>query len=274
VLKSIDHVIAPLFVPADRPERFGKACRAGADAVILDLEDAVSPDRKDAARGAVLSHGIDSLPVIIRINGVESDDFDADIGLLQDADFDAIMLAKVKSPDDILVLKRRIPGNYPVVALIESAAGVRALEKILTIDSVKRIAFGAFDFALDIGCQPVANALLFARSQLVLLSRVAGRPGPWDSPATEISDVEAIAESAADSAMMGFGGKLAIHPGQLSAIFNAFCPDDDTIDWARAVLETTRRAGSGAKTLHGQMIDKPLIERARRILQVAGSADL
>lgn len=256
--------VAALFVPGDRPERFAKAAASGADAVILDLEDAVAPERKDPARQCVRTHGLDGARTIVRVNARGSACFEADIAALREVPFAALMLPKAERAEDIAALHQALGRRAAVIPLIESAAAIAALGEILAAPGVWLAAFGSVDYALDLGCTHAWEPLLLARSEIVLRSRLAGLAPPLDGVTTAIDDPAVVESDARRAADLGFGGKLAIHPRQIAAIGRAFLPDERSISWARKVLSA---ASSGAAaSLDGEMIDRPVVERARRIL--------
>ena len=255
---------APLFVPGDRPERFAKAAASGADAVILDLEDAVAAERKVFALEQVCDHGLDGSRTIIRVNPHASPRFEADLSALRKARFAALMLPKVESVEDIAAVHAALGRIAPVIPLIETAAGLARLTAILAAPSLCQAAFGSIDYALDLGCEPGREPLLAARCELVLRSRLAGLAAPLDGVTTTIDDPAAVEQDARHAAALGFGGKLAIHPRQIAPIGRAFLPDEAAVAWARRVVSTATEGS--AQSLDGQMIDRPVVERARRIL--------
>lgn len=256
--------VAPLFVPGDRPERFAKAAASGADAVILDLEDAVAPPAREAARQAVANHGIESVSVIVRINAVTSEAFQADLAALRHARFDALMLAKAETAADILLVHELLGRQVPVVALVETARAFNDLAGLLQAPGVVQAAFGSLDLALDLSCQPSWEALAYCRGALVLQSRLAGLPAPLDGVTTHFDDVDLVRRDALWASDLGFGGKLAIHPRQVAPIREAFLPDEQAVSWAHAVLAAAK--SGAAIQVDGAMVDRPLVERARRIL--------
>ncbi|MFS1286883.1 HpcH/HpaI aldolase/citrate lyase family protein [Pseudomonas piscis] len=256
--------LAPLFVPGDRPERFAKAANSGADAVILDLEDALAADNRPRAREAVARHGIQNVPVIVRINATSTADFQADLAALRDTPFDALMLAKAETAADIRLIHSLFGRQVPVIALVETAAAFFDLGALLREPGVVQAAFGSLDLALDLGCLPTQAALASLRSALVLQSRLAHLPSPIDGVTPSFDDPALTHRDALMAAELGFGGKLAIHPRQVAPIREAFVPDTQTLDWATRVLEAVR--DGSAVQVDGAMVDRPLIERARRIL--------
>jgi len=263
VKNNIAAASCALFVPADRPERFAKAAASGADFVILDLEDAVVPERKDTARRAVQSHGLDGHSVVVRINPSSSEHHHADVQALANVPLAGVMLAKAEDPQDLIRLSSILPPGTFLLPLIETALGLSRLPDILAAGQLNRVAFGGFDFALDIGSEPTWEPLLLARSEIIWRSRAAGRAAPLDTPSTEIENMTRVFEESQRGAALGFGGKLAIHPRQVEHIDRAFRPDADAVAWAKSVVAS---ADGSAQKLGGQMVDKPILERAQRIL--------
>lgn len=253
---------APLFVPATRPERFAKAAVTAADAVIIDLEDAVSPSDKDAARQQ-LQCQFTTKPVIVRINAVGTPWHERDLEVLtRMPGLAAIMLPKAETPDAV----QSVASVAPVIALIESATGMARARELAKTQGVRRLAFGSLDLAADLGCAHSREALLYARSELVLASRLAGLPAPLDGVTTDLTSALLVEDDASYGRSLGFGGKLAIHPSQVNSIHLAYRPDPTEIAWARAVL-----ASNGAVSLvDGTMVDEPVRIRARELLRRAG----
>jgi citrate lyase subunit beta/citryl-CoA lyase len=175
------------------------------------------------------------------------------------------MVPKAEDADALRQLRAQLPRRLALVPLIESAAGVVNAVQLASVPGVTRMAFGAIDFALDINADGGERFLDHARAQLVLASRVAGIAAPIDSPSTEIADKGKVAEAAKLARNFGFGGKLCIHPAQVAVVRRAFAPTQEEIQWARSVIGTE----GGAAQMDGQMIDRPVTERAKRILQRA-----
>lgn len=250
----------PLFVPANRPERFEKAARAGADAVILDLEDAVAPSAKDEARAA-LRCDFTTAPVLVRVNGIGTPWHEADIAALAGHGFAAVVVPKAEGGEAFAALCAA--SFLPVVALVESARGLADARRIAAMANVARLAFGSIDFCADLGCAHVREALLSARSELVLATRLSGLVAPVDGVTAAIDDPGAVLDDARHARDLGFGGKLAIHPGQVKAIRAGFAPDAAEIAWARKVLAS----GDGAAAVDGAMVDEPVRIRARAVLR-------
>lgn len=256
-----------LFVPGNRPERFDKACAAGADVTLIDLEDAVAPADKAEARAAVRTWLNASRAVYLRLNGADSQWFEDDLPLLALPGVRGAMLPKAEHASAVTAIHTAAPG-CPVVALIESATGLRNLESIAA-EGVARFAFGSIDFQLDLGIAGEREELLFARSSLVLVSRLAGLPPPIDGVTVALDDAAQLADDIAYARRLGFGGKLCIHPRQVEAVNAGFLPPAADIEWARRVIEAADRAQGNAVRLDGKMIDRPVIDRARAILQSA-----
>ncbi|MDH7804588.1 MULTISPECIES: CoA ester lyase [unclassified Rhizobium] len=260
--------VAPLFVPASRPDRFHKADQSGADAIILDLEDAVAPADKERARDAVISHIADlKSSVIVRINAPGTPWHEGDLDALARLKNLAIMLPKAERPEEIMNAVLRINRNVPVIALIETAVGLARLPDLMSAENVVMVAFGSVDFSLDLGCAHERLALLNARSEIVWRSRAARRAAPLDGVTTDLSNPEITKDDARHAAALGFGGKLAIHPKQVEQIRQAYRPDEQTVAWARNIVAQT--ASGEAIQVNGEMVDRPVIERARLILSRA-----
>lgn len=265
-MSAVRDVLVPLFVPANRPKRFEKAAVAGADAVILDLEDAVAADAKDGARAA-LRGGFTPLPLLVRVNGLGTPWHEADMAALAGKGFAAVIVPKAESSEAFAGLCATSP--VPVIALIESARGLADARRIAANPNVARLAFGSIDFCADLSCAHSREALFAARSELVLASRLAGLAAPVDGVTTAIDDIELIADDTRHACALGFGGKLCIHPRQIEAIRTGFAPDAAEIAWARRVLAS----GDGATAVDGAMVDEPVRIRARAVLKRAGAVE-
>lgn len=260
-----------LFVPGDRPERYAKACASGADAVIIDLEDAVAPSDKGAARDA-LANWLDSaegraphVPVLVRVNCVHSGCFGDDLILCHRPGIAGIVLPKAERVADVASAS----SSAPLFPLIETALGFANLSQITAAPRVQRLIFGAIDFQLDMGIHGDRDELLFFRSQLVLASRLAGLRAPVDGVTLDIGEGGATEDDARYAHRLGFGGKLCVHPSQLEAVNRAFLPSADEVAWARRVLEAAEGARGAAVAVDGKMIDKPVLLLAQRIASEA-----
>ncbi|OJU41274.1 MAG: hypothetical protein BGN97_16205 [Microbacterium sp. 69-10] len=259
-----------LFVPGDRPDRFSSAAASGADLVILDLEDAVSTAAKSVARDAVLDSMSAGLRAAVRINALDAGGR-ADLAMLTTITRDAaeslraVILPKAESPEDIAEIAHGLPG-VGIIALIESAVGIAACEAIARSPQVARLAFGALDFATDLGSSS-RTILDFARCQIVVSSRVAGLAAPLDSPTPEFRRSEVVHAGATSARDLGFGGQLCIHPLQVPIVASAFRPTDDEIAWAQRVVRA--QGDNGATQVDGAMVDRPVLLRAQAILERA-----
>jgi citrate lyase subunit beta/citryl-CoA lyase len=262
-----------LFVPGDRPERFDKALATAADAVVADLEDAVAPPAKGAARDAVaalLSTGREVERIVVRINDEATPWFEADLALLLDNGARCVMLPKAERVDTIARLRSACTG-IAVLPLIESARGVLAAQALAAADGVQRLVFGTIDYALDMDLQgPLAGTLgLDAAAYLALASRAAALAPPVAGVTVAIDDEAQLRADMERARAHGFGAKLCIHPKQIAPLHALLAPAADELAWARRVLAASEAAGGAAVQLDGRMIDKPVIERARRIAQRA-----
>lgn len=252
-----------LFVPGDRPDRFDKARASGADAVILDLEDAVAPERKDAARAHAAAALSASAPVVLRINAMGTAWFRDDLALCRHPGVAAVMLPKAERADDLAALG----ADVRVIALVETAVGLAAARAIAAAPNVKRLAFGAIDFQLDMAMQATFDDLLPFRCELVLASRLAALPPPIDSPSVAIDAAADVETEARRAKRLGFGAKLCIHPAQVAAVHRGFAPAEAEVAWARRVVDAAHGSGGAAVALDGRMIDTPVILRAEALLR-------
>jgi citrate lyase subunit beta/citryl-CoA lyase len=257
-----------LFVPGNRPERFSKACAAGADAVIVDLEDAVPPNEKEAARSAVAAWLSPAQPVLLRINSADTDWFRKDLELCAMPGVAGVVLPKAEREDDIALINA-VCATPHVFPLIETAAGFANAGVLAKAQNVQRLMFGSIDFQLDLGISGDEQELLYFRSQLVLLSRLAGIQPPVDGVTTAIDDAEQLRQDTQRARRLGFGAKLCIHPKQVSAVNLHFSPTEEEIAWARRVLAAAASANGAAVALDGKMIDRPVILKAEEIARDA-----
>jgi len=266
-MDSLPRYSFPLFVPGDRPDRFAKAAGAGTDTVIIDLEDSVAPGGKDTARAALAEAlaGLTGVQLWLRVNAVGTRWHEADVGLARQLQVDAVMLPKTESPEMLAAVRQQLRADQALVALVETARGIHAAEPIAAASD--RMAFGSVDYALDLGCQPSREAFLLPRSRLVLAARLAGRPAPLDGVTAQTDDAERVGADSAHAFGLGFGGKLLIHPRQIGPARAAFAPTPEDVAWARRVLAGAR--DGAAVALDGEMVDAPVLERARGILERA-----
>lgn len=259
----MEAAVSYLFVPGNRPDRFAKALASPANRVILDLEDAVRPDAKATARAAILAAPRDPR-LVVRINDVASVFFADDLVCLAKAQPAAVLIPKAETADTLAAVSAVLEAE--LLPQIETVRGLEAVPELLAHPSVRRAVFGHLDFALDIGAAPDWDALLYARSRLVALSRLAGAAAPVDSVTTNTSDAEVVEREARAARSLGFGGKLLIHPAQIAPVVRAFAPTATEIDWARRVMAAVGAGAAGALTIDGKMIDKPVELAAQSIL--------
>ncbi|MGP6190977.1 MAG: HpcH/HpaI aldolase/citrate lyase family protein [Vulcanimicrobiaceae bacterium] len=248
-----------LFVPGDRPERFAKAVASGAAAAILDLEDAVAPAAKDAARvyvGTALRGGLDAF---VRINPPRTPAGAADLVSLAGLHPHAIVVPKTESLEDLHAL----PEGVPAIALIETVRGIERVCELAHAPNVVALAFGAFDLCAELGALPVPEVLAPLRSAVVLAARGAGRLA-IDTPFVQLDDEAGLAADAHRSIAFGFDGKLAIHPRQVAPVLAAFKPSAAEVERARAIVAAVE--GGGVGVVGATMVDAPLLAAARRVI--------
>ena len=268
-----------LFVPANRPERIAKALASGAGAVIVDLEDAVPPDAKAAAREQLAQvfaglGAVERARLLVRINANNTpwhaDDL-ALVGGLAAQGLAAVMVPKAESAADLAQVAAAVGPACGLLPLVESAAGLAAVDALAHSPQVVRLAFGNLDFQADLGlaCGPDELELMSVRLALVLASRRAGLPAPVDGVTPDIGDLAALQTTAARSRHGGFGAKLCIHPAQVAPVNAALAPSAAELEWARRVIEGNDRERGGVFVLDGRMVDAPVVRRARQLLAQA-----
>jgi len=287
--ETLGAAVTWLFVPGDRPERFAKAAAVGPDVVIIDLEDAVAAPDKRAARDhavAAVREGIapetDAPPFIVRVNSSDVDAASADLAALgavppdeRHAGFLGIAWPKLERGADLDAARAALGDDLAVLGIIESAAGVRAVDEVAAHPAVSRLAVGAIDLSADLRLgddrssgAPVSAAdgavIEHCKILVTIASRLAGLPAPVDSPSLELRDHEATTRTTLRGAGLGFAGRLCIHPAQVAVVAAAFAPSADEIAWARRVIEAAD--GAGAVAVDGRMVDEPVVERARQLL--------
>ncbi len=258
-----------LFVPGDRPERFEKAIASGAHEIVLDLEDAVAEDRKREARDAI-ANWLSSRPnATVRINAADSLWFEEDIKMIGEHPGLAVMLPKADLETTREVSNRL--DDRPITALIETVRGVCELRELLALRGVERAAFGSLDFSVESGIEDKGDALTPVRIQIVMESRYAGIMPPVDGVSLELKDTDRITTDTLRSRSLGYGGKLCIHPKQVVPVNETFLPTSVEREWATKVMAAIESSGGGATSVDGKMVDKPVIEQARRILAEHGT---
>lgn len=270
--------VTGLYVPGSRPDRFDKALATGTELLILDLEDAVGPDAKDAARDAVVawlrelySAAGDALPVIqVRINAADTPWHDADLAALAGLPAAVeIRVPKVETADELHAVALA-GGSRPLTPILETARGVENALAIAEHDAVTRLALGESDLRSDlgIGTGPDAEpAITHARVRLLYAARAAGLDAPMLSAYPAIRDLDGLRADTLRGRALGATGRVAIHPSQLPVIAEAFTPHEDEVAWAAAVVVALEASGDGVARLpDGAMVDPAMRGRATRIL--------
>lgn len=263
-----------LFVPGNRPDRFGKALDSGADAVVLDLEDAVAPDLKGSAREAIGAAwpaltDVQRARLLVRINSYGTPWFGDDLRLLESlSGLGAVMLPKAEKRQPIDALVAACPA-LPVLPLIESAEGIAQLDTLASAPNVVRLGLGHLDLQADLGmaCGEDEVELAPVRLALVLASRRAGLAPPVDGVTAKLNDDVVLERDTQRSRRFGFGAKLCIHPSQVPGIHAALSPTDAEYAWSSRVLAAQASAGSGVFSMDGKMVDAPVILLAKQILK-------
>ena len=262
-----------LFVPGNRPERFAKAFAAGADAIILDLEDAVPPALKHAARESVAEWLLQApraaVPTLLRINAVGTDWFRDDLQLCGLPSVAGVLLAKAERVEDLATVQAKLPAGAHLLPLVETAQGFSQALNLAQSAAVQRLVFGALDFQLDMGIPGEGEALLYFRSQLVLISRLAGLQPPVDGINANFNDAERLRADTLYARGLGFGGKLLIHPRQVAVVRECYLPSAEEVDWAHRVLQAAGASLGAAVAMNGELVDRPIIAKAEAILNQA-----
>jgi citrate lyase subunit beta/citryl-CoA lyase/(S)-citramalyl-CoA lyase len=265
-----------LFVPGSRPERIAKALGAGADAVVVDLEDAVAPDAKDEARGAVLSELNVDRRFAVRVNPLETgwgrDDADALAAHGCAPAF--VMLPKAESAGQIEVLAAALgdQASGGIIPIIESALGLRNAWEICAVDGVTAVLFGGGDMSADLGVAMEWEPLFFARAQVAAACAAAQVPA-IDVPWLDVKNEDGLIAETERVKALGYQAKACIHPAQVSPVNTVFTPSQADIFEAERVIAALEDAGGGAALLDGKLIEAPIIRRARRVLEAARAAN-
>ena len=256
---------ALLFCPADRPDRYAKAAER-ADAVILDLEDAVAPGDKAAAREALVAHPLDPASTIVRVNAVDSGHFAEDLAAVARTDYRLLMLAKTESAEQVAVLT-----GFEVIALCETASGIKNVASIADTPGVIAVMWGAEDLVASLGgtssrhddgrYRAVAS---HARSSMLLAAGAAGRAA-IDAVYLDIPNLSGLGLEALDARGSGFTASACIHPSQIAVIRNAYRPTTDEVALATAML-VAADGQRGVFRFDGRMVDEPVLRHARATL--------
>ncbi|MEZ5441776.1 MAG: CoA ester lyase [Lysobacterales bacterium] len=267
-----------LYAPANRPDLFGKFGRWPADLYALDLEDGTPADQRPAARDTLaasvaLARGDRSCRIFVRINPVGTSDFGPDLDAALDCGADGIILAKTDCAEDLA----QIPTRLPLIAGIESIAGVINARQIARASGVVAIFFGAEDYCAEMGGRRTAAGLevLYARSEVVLAAKAA-RITAIDQVVVDFRDDERFLADAAQARDLGYGGKMCIHPQQVALAHQAFSPTAAERVQAQALVEAYEAAqarGQATIDFHGRMVDGPLYKSALAVLAAASESD-
>ena len=264
--------VSYLFVPGDRPDRFAKALAAGAQAVIIDLEDAVAPDAKSSAREHIRAWtasrpGVD-VDVLVRINDVATPWFDADLALARECAIRGIVLPKAERAADIARVMAALARGGFVVPIVETARGVLNVDEVASAAGVQRVAFGTLDYAVDLDLSGDERGLIYPACRMALASKAAAIATPIAGVTPEIGNDAKLESDLQFARACGFGAKLCIHPSQLAHTQRAFTPTAEEIAWAQRVVAAVE-SGHGAVQVDGKMVDRPVILKAHVILERA-----
>lgn len=257
---------ALLFCPADRPERFGKAADR-ADAVILDLEDAVAHDAKAVARTNVLAASLDPARVVVRVNAPGTADFDADVAMLRASPFRTVMVAKAEDP----AVFDLFDASFSLIALCETARGVSAADRIAAHERVVALMWGAEDLIASLGgtssrmaSGAYRDAARYARARALIEAGAHGKAA-IDAVHVDIADTAGLESEATDAAASGFRATACIHPGQVATIRRAYAPSNELVGWAHDVLAAAV-GERGVFRFRGAMVDEPVLRHARSVI--------
>lgn len=259
-----------LFCPADRPDRYGRAI-AAAGVVIIDLEDAVAAASKDAARAALLGVVADLDPsrVIVRVNPIATAEGRADLEAVRDGGVSTVMVPMIETAAEVVELD-----GLDVIALCETPAGILAAATIAAAPNCVALTWGIEDLSLELAAVArdasgrFTAAATFARSA-VRYAAAAARIPAYDTVWADLDDTAGLEQEARDAAAMGYRGKLVVHPRQVAAVRGAFRPTDEQVAWAARIIEAAAGSDAGVVAVDGHMLDRPIVERARRILERA-----
>ena len=252
-----------LFVPGNRPERYDKACATRAHAVIVDLEDAVPPDDKVRSRASLVEWVANDRRVLVRVNAPDTEWFEDDLRACAAPGVEGLLLPKAERAEDIHRIASVCPGAG-VFPLIETASGLWNALAIARAPGVQSLLFGSLDFQADLGTSD--DDLLYARSRIVLVSRVAAIAAPVDGVTQAIDDPELLRRDCQRSRQLGFSGKACIHPKQVDIVNDCFSPTADEITWAERIVAAFLQAQGSAVLVDGRMVDRPVLLKAQAIL--------
>jgi len=253
-----------LFAPGHNEKLLRLVFDAGADVVLLDLEDAVPPDIKDRAREMVAAVAT-ARPCWVRVNRARSELCERDLEALASSAL-GLRIPKVESAEEVAWVAERAP-EVPLDCTIESARGVLAAYEIASAPACTLLSYGGLDLAVDLGIGDGEDETLFARSYLAVAARAAGKPPPSDGVHPLLDDDDGLRKKAEFARRLGFFGKSALHPRQVPIINSVFASTPEELAWANKVLSAFEASGGAAtRTADGEFVDLPVAERARRLL--------
>ncbi|HEY1367526.1 MAG TPA: CoA ester lyase [Gaiellaceae bacterium] len=266
---ALFNVRSLLFAPGNDERKLRRALESDADAVVADLEDAVVPAEKAAARDVVASI-MRGPRCVVRVNAAGTPYFDDDLALVRTLELDALVLPKA-TPEAVAALGEQGP---PVIAIVETARGVREAHEVASCARVAALVIGAIDLGAELGLEPRADGaeILYARSKVVVDSAAAGVRPPFDIVHPDVHDDAGLEEECRLARSLGFRGKACIHPRQVPIVNRVLGPSEAEVEWARGVVaafEEAETEGRGVLAVNGEMIDLPVVERARRVLAEA-----
>ncbi|BBM02795.1 CoA ester lyase [Microbulbifer sp. GL-2] len=267
-----------LFLPATRSDRYEKALGSGADVACVDLEDSVAPDQKDVAREIVTDFF--KMPVTtplqraLRINQLACKQGLEDMLLVLALEQlpDIVLIPKVESPEEIAWFNEvtaSIDRPVSLIPLIETAKGLQNAIDIARAPNVRAIGFGTADYAADVGADMSWESLIYARGRILQAAGyadIAAVDGPW----LQLDDDKGLLKDTRRAAAMGFSGKIALHPRQLKWIHKGFVPSEEALNRARRIVDAYRANKDGVLVVDGRMVDMPVVERAQRLIELAG----
>ncbi len=256
-----------LFVPATRVDRIAKAQAAGADAVIVDLEDAVAATDKAAAREGLARGLPHAAALFVRINAGDTEWFEEDVKLCAALHVGGVVLPKAERAEHFKFVAERAGAGSKILPIIESARGYAEMGRLCELPQVQRLLFGSIDLQVDLGITGENEELLYFRSGVVLASRLAGLQPPVDGVTVAIDDAEQVRADTLRGKRLGFGGKLCIHPKQVAPVNQCYYPTADEISWAQRILDAAAAASGAAVKVDGAMVDRPVILRAEQIIR-------
>jgi citrate lyase beta subunit len=271
VATELPHLRSLLFAPASDARKLAKALSSAADGVVCDLEDAVAPPEKETAREVVAKALVDTdgaAARLLRVNGAGTAWHDDDLAFAATLDLDGLVLPKASTE----ALDALGTDGPPVVAIVETAMALRQAFEIASQPRVAALLLGSVDLGAEVGLEtrPDGQELLYARSRLTFESAAAGIRGPIDVVHLDFGDTAGLEEQCRLARALGFRGKACIHPGQIETINHVFAPSEDEVAWARGVVDAFEGQSEGVLAVNGTMVDKPVVDRARRVLREAG----